>query len=153
MNKKVLTLCAGVLLVSGSAVFTVNAVNAGNGKAQTAYVADLRAGEVVGDGKIVPVTDPEATTTHWSLVSTTAGCYLSPASGWYVTKDYTIKPVEGNAPDIITIDEEGFLRFGDNNWMMGEKHLYLWKDGKMVAYTEAASAQNVELATAKADEV
>ena len=151
MNKKVLTLCAGVLLVGGSAVFTVNAVNAGNGKAQTAYVADLRAGEVVGYGKIVPVTDPEATTTQWSLVSTTAGCYLSPASGWYVTKDYTIKPVEGNAPDIITIDEEGFLRFGDNNWMMGEKHLYLWKDGKMVAYTEAASAQNVELATAKAD--
>ena len=153
MNKKVLTLCAGVLLVGGSAVFTVNAVNAGNGKAQTAaYVADLRAGEVVGYGKIVPVTDPEATTTQWSLVKKNeTQYYLSPAKGWYVTKDYSIKPVEGNDPDVITIDEDGFLRFGDTNWMMGEEHLYLWKDGKILTWDKAAEATAVELATAKDD--
>ena len=150
MNKKVLTLCAGVLLVGGSAIFTVNAVNAGNGKAQTAYVADLRAGEVVGYGEIVPA-DADAATNQWSLVSTTGGYYLSPATGWYVAKDYTIRPVEGNTPDIITIDEDGFLKFGENDWMMGEKHLYLWKDAKILTWDKAADATSVELATAKDD--
>ena len=45
MNKKVLTLCAGVLLVSGSAVFTVNALNAGNESAQTVVVPQTKATE------------------------------------------------------------------------------------------------------------
>ena len=47
MNKKVLTLCAGVLLVGGSTVFTVNAINAGNGAPTTVVTPQTKAAEEV----------------------------------------------------------------------------------------------------------
>ena len=47
MNKKVLTLCAGVLLVGGSTVFTVNALNAGNGAPTTVVTPQTKAAEEV----------------------------------------------------------------------------------------------------------
>ena len=47
MNKKVLTFCAGVLLVGGSTVFTVNAINAGNGAPTTVVTPQTKAAEEV----------------------------------------------------------------------------------------------------------
>ena len=73
MNKKVLTLCAGVLLVSGSAVFTMNALNVGNEKAQSTYVAAIStraAGDVVSY-TLQTATYSNELTPNWALETAT----------------------------------------------------------------------------------
>ena len=158
MNKKVLTLCAGVLLVSGSAVFTVNALNAGGEKVQTAYVADLRAGSVVGYNLVAA--DPEAEAadvTIWSLVETKEGSgkyYLSPKEGYYVAKDGTI--VEGTKgvtkPATVTImsndDNYAVSLDGKNAWAINDVEVYLWKeDGSKL--TKTSEVETLTLDTEK----
>ena len=147
MNKKVLTLCAGVLLVGGSAVFTVNAVNAGNGKAQTAYVGELRA----ATGYTLEVAGENATTSIWSLTVTEKKGSLSftaEGKSWYLTpdgiqstvKEFTLE--EGSGAIIFDGDKNAYLK-------QGEK-LYLWtKSGKTTSkLTTLSKKNNVILATA-----
>ena len=158
MNKKVLTLCAGVLLVGGSAVFTVNAVNAGNEGPRVAYVADLRAGAVVGYNLVEA--DPEAEAadvTIWSLIETKEGSkkyYLSPKDGYYVAKDGTI--VEGTKgvtkPATVTImskdDNYAVSLDGENAWAINDVEVYLWKeDGSKL--TKTSEIETLTLATEK----
>ena len=158
MNKKVLTLCAGVLLVGGSAVFTVNAVNAGNEGPRVAYVADLRAGAVVGYNLVEA--DPEAEAadvTIWSLIETKEGSkkyYLSPKDGYYVAKDGTI--VEGTKgvtkPATVTImskdDNYAVSLDGKNAWAINDVEVYLWKeDGSKL--TKTSEVETLTLATEK----
>ena len=142
MNKKVLTLCAGVLLVSGSAVFTMNALNVGNENAPVvAYAAELRAttGYTLG-----PVTSGE--TNVWTL---TKEGYLSPVEDWYVGENNVI--VKGTEKAVkFTIDEKtSVLMQGNKAWTIdGKTSLYLWNAEKKQV-TEAG--ENLTLATAKQD--
>ena len=142
MNKKVLTLCAGVLLVGGSAVFTVNAVNAGNENVPVvAYAAELRATtgytlDVVTSGKA----------DVWTL---TKEGYLSPVPGWYVGANKEI--VKGTEKAVkFTINEKTMaIMEGTKAWTFdGKTSLYLWNAEKKQV-TEAG--ENLTLATAKQD--
>ena len=138
MNKKVLTLCAGVLLVGGSAIFTVNAMNAGNEKAQTAYVVKANAEGVAGYELSVV---KEASYT-WSLVKidgTTNEYYLSPIKGYFLASDGSIKSVATSKPEKVSIMAENdantplaisFAADGKSFWKgedgKNEEPLYLW---------------------------
>ena len=145
MNKKVLTLCAGVLLVSGSAVFTVNALNVGNENAPVvAYAAELRATtgytlDVVTSGKA----------DVWTL---TKEGYLSPVEGWYVGANKEI--VKGTEKAVkFTIDEKTkAIKEGTKAWTFdGKTSLYLWNAGKQVEKIGETDQSNLTLATAKQD--
>ena len=118
MNKKVLTLCAGVLLVSGSAVFTVNALNAGNGKAQVvAYAA--QADEVTGY-KLVTTTAEDAPA--WWLTKSGENYYLATAKGsdWYLDfSDGLIKKIPADGKVSFVSLEEGAVSLNGQT-------LYLW---------------------------
>ena len=139
MNKKVLTLCAGVLLVGGSAVFTVNAVNAGNDGAQTTYVAQLKSGAVTGY-KLVTTQAEDAPT--WWLTKSGENYYLATAqgSGWYLDfSDGLIKevPADGKVPSVPM--EEGAVSLDGQT-------VYLWdaNGDKITSFTDEG---NVTLAT------
>ncbi len=143
MNKKVLTLCAGVLLVGGSAVFTVNAVNAGNGKAEVvAYAA--QADEVAGYKLI---TSDNVQGTAWWLAQSGENYYITvkgkdgKAGDWYLDlTDGLIKkvPADGKVA-FVTLGKDGKLS------LKGQT-VYLWdeKGGKI---TEFTTSGNVNLAT------
>ena len=149
MNKKVLTLCAGVLLVGGSAVFTVNAVNAGNGKAQTAYVVKANAEGVAG----YELSVVEKASYTWSLVKGDV-YYLSPVDGYFLAKDGSIKSIKTSTPDKITILTDLSISFdGTNSWEQNGEKLYLWKeDGTMQSY-EGLNGTVSKLAFATSKEV
>ena len=106
MNKKVLTLCAGVLLVGGSAIFTVNAMNAGNEKVQTTYVVKANAEGVAGY-KLSVVKEASYT---WSLIKGDV-YYLSPEDGYFLAKDGSIKSIKTSTPDQVTILEDLSISF------------------------------------------
>ena len=131
MNKKVLTLCAGVLLVGGSAIFTVNAMNAGNEKVQTTYVVKANAEGVAGYELSVV---KEASYT-WSLIKGDV-YYLSPEDGYFLAKDGSIKSIKTSTPDQVTILEDLSISFdGKTSWEQNGEKLYLWKeDGTMQSY-------------------
>ena len=142
MNKKVLTLCAGVLLAGGSAVFTVNAVNAGNENAPVvAYAAELRATtgytlDVVTSGKA----------DVWTL---TKEGYLSPVEGWYVGENDVIVKGTEKAVKFTINKETNVIMQGNKAWTFdGKTSLYLWNAEKKQV-TEAG--ENLTLATAKQD--
>ena len=149
MNKKVLTLCAGVLLVGGSAVFTVNAVNAGNGKAQTAYVVKANAEGVAG----YELSVVEEASYTWSLVKGDV-YYLSPVDGYFLAKDGSIKSIKTSTPDKVTILTDLSISFdGTNSWEQNGEKLYLWKeDGTMQSYEGLNGTVN-KLAFATSKEV
>ena len=149
MNKKVLTLCAGVLLVGGSAVFTVNAVNAGNGKAQTAYVVKANAEGVAG----YELSVVEKASYTWSLVKGDV-YYLSPVDGYFLAKDGSIKSIKTSTPDKVTILTDLSISFdGTNSWEQNGEKLYLWKeDGTMQSY-EGLNGTVSKLAFATSKEV
>ena len=154
MNKKVLTLCAGVLLVSGSAVFTVNALNAGGEKVQTAYVANANAeeGAIAGYTKIDVATE-DAATNVWHLVKKTiagqeAYC-LSPngtdefflnEKGELQTEPVAIYLMEGNGA--VSFDDDEAWEFGEDRVT-----LYLWSDGSILE--ELSEIDALTLATKK----
>ena len=154
MNKKVLTLCAGVLLVSGSAVFTVNALNAGGEKVQTAYVANANAeeGAIAGYTKIDVATE-DAATNVWHLVKKTiagqeAYC-LSPngtdefflnEKGELQTEPVAIYLMEGNGA--VSFDDDEAWEFGED-----KVTLYLWSEGSILDETSEKDA--LTLATKK----
>ena len=77
MNKKVLTLCAGVLLVGGSTVFTVNALNAGNVKAQSAYVmaAETASEEGTVTGYEISTAEKSDAPAIWTVAESSDGTY------------------------------------------------------------------------------
>ena len=155
MNKKVLTLCAGVLLVSGSAVFTVNALNAGGEKVQTAYVANANAeeGAIAGYTKIDVATE-DAATNVWHLVKKTiagqeAYC-LSPngtdefflnEKGELQTEPVAIYLMEGNGA--VSFDDDEAWEFGED-----KVTLYLWSEGSILE--EPSEIDALTLATKKA---
>ena len=154
MNKKVLTLCAGVLLVGGSAVFTVNAVNAGNDGIQSTYVAKAttETNTIAGyELSTEEVDDPAI----WSLVKTTGGYYLSPATGYFLASDGSIKSIETSEPEFVTLvgakkDNPYAIAFVKNvAWddLEGSPILYLWKDGSQV--TKVSAQTGLVLATSK----
>ncbi len=149
MNKKVLTLCAGVLLVGGSAVFTVNAVNAGNGKAQTAYVVKANAEGVAG----YELSVVEKASYTWSLVKGDV-YYLSPVDGYFLAKDGSIKSIKTSTPDKVTILTDLSISFDEtNSWEQNGEKLYLWKeDGTMQSY-EGLNGTVSKLAFATSKEV
>ena len=149
MNKKVLTLCAGVLLVGGSAIFTVNAMNAGNEKVQTTYVVKANAEGVAGYELSVV---KEASYT-WSLVKGDV-YYLSPEDGYFLAKDGSIKSIKTSTPDQVTILEDLSISFdGKTSWEQNGEKLYLWKkDGTMQSY-EGLSGTVADLALATSKEV
>ena len=153
MNKKVLTLCAGVLLVGGSAVFTVNAVNAGNGQAPVAaYVAQANAveGAIAGYTEIA-VAEDASNAAMWHLVQMgeTGKYYLAPNG----TEAYSLN-AEGElqtTPVEISILSDGSLSFGNNEaWKFGENEviLYLWSNGSILEDPSTADdLKNLTLAT------
>ena len=154
MNKKVLTLCAGVLLVSGSAVFTVNALNVGNDGIQSTYVAKAttETNTIAGyELSTEEVDDPAI----WSLVKTTGGYYLSPATGYFLASDGSIKSIETSEPELVTLvgakkDNPYAIAFVKNvAWddLEGSPILYLWKDGSLV--TKVSAETGLVLATSK----
>ena len=146
MNKKVLTLCAGVLLVGGSAVFTVNAVNTGNGKAQTAYVVKANAEGVAG----YELSVVEKASYTWSLVKGDV-YYLSPVDGYFLAKDGSIKSIKTSTPDQVTILEDLSISFdGKTSWEQNGEKLYLWnKDGKQSYKDLSGTVENLALATSQ----
>ena len=77
MNKKVLTFCAGVLLVGGSTVFTVNALNAGNVKAQSAYVmaAETASEEGTVTGYEISTAEKSDAAAIWTVAESSDGTY------------------------------------------------------------------------------
>ena len=149
MNKKVLTLCAGVLLVGGSAIFTVNAMNAGNEKVQTTYVVKANAEGVAGYELSVV---KEASYT-WSLIKGDV-YYLSPEDGYFLAKDGFIKSIKTSTPDQVTILEDLSISFdGKTSWEQNGEKLYLWKeDGTMQSY-EGLNGTVSKLAFATSKEV
>ena len=146
MNKKVLTLCAGVLLVSGSAVFTVNALNAGGEKVQTAYVVKADAEDVAGYELSVV---KEASYT-WSLIKGDV-YYLSPMEGYFLASDGSIKSVANSTPEKITILADLSLSFdGTTSWELNGEKVYLWNmDGKQSHENLPDKVENLALATSQ----
>ena len=146
MNKKVLTLCAGVLLVGGSAIFTVNAMNAGNEKVQTTYVVKANAEGVAGY-KLSVVKEASYT---WSLVKGDV-YYLSPEDGYFLAKDGSIKSIKTSTPDQVTILEDLSISFdGKTSWEQNGEKLYLWnKDGKQSYKDLSGTVKNLALATSQ----
>ena len=149
MNKKVLTLCAGVLLVSGSAVFTVNALNAGGEKVQTAYVVKANAEGVAGYTKIAPTEDAtKAALWHLVKMGEEERYYLAPNG----TEAYSLN-ADGNLqidPVEVFILNDGRISFDDENaWVFGEDKvtLYLWSEGSILDETSEKDA--LTLATKK----
>ena len=149
MNKKVLTLCAGVLLVGGSAIFTVNAMNAGNEKVQTTYVVKANAEGVAGY-KLSVVKEASYT---WSLIKGDV-YYLSPEDGYFLAKDGSIKSIKTSTPDQVTILEDLSISFdGKTSWEQNGEKLYLWKKGGTMQSYEGLSGTVADLALATSKEV
>ena len=134
-----LTLCAGVLLVSGSAVFTVNALNAGGEKASVvAYAAQAEA-DAAGYN-LVAVENGEAAV--WSVDDKK---HLSPISGWYVTADGSIaKGIENAA--IVSLVGDYLSLDGENPWMIDNRLVALWNGESVV--TELSELSSLTLAAA-----
>ena len=139
MNKKVLTLCAGVLLVSGSAVFTVNALNAGNGQAPVAaYVAQAEA-DAAGYN-LVNVSD--VTSTKVAIWSVDDKNHLSPKEGWYVAADGSIVNGVENAATVSLKD--GYVLLDGEQWNL---NVSLWKGEDVVE--KLSKLSGLTLATSK----
>ena len=139
MNKKVLTLCAGVLLVGGSAVFTVNAVNAGNGQAPVAaYVAQAEA-DAAGYNL---VNVPDVTSTGVAIWSVDDKNHLSPKEGWYVAADGSIVNGVENAATVSLKD--GYVLLDGEQWNL---NVSLWNGEDVVE--ELSELSGLTLATSK----
>ena len=142
MNKKVLTLCAGVLLVGGSAIFTVNAMNAGNEKAQVVtYAVQAEDGEIAG---YKLVTSDAADAAKWWLTKSGDKYYIATEKGseWYLDlSDGLIKkiPADGKIA-FVTLGKGGELS------LQGQT-VYLW-DVNGAKVTQFTVEGNVTLAVA-----
>ena len=139
MNKKVLTLCAGVLLVGGSAIFTVNALNAGNGQAPVAaYVAQAEA-DAAGYNL---VNVPDVTSTGVAIWSVDDKNHLSPKEGWYVAADGSIVNGVENAATVSLKD--GYVLLDGEQWNL---NVSLWNGEDVVE--ELSELSGLTLATSK----
>ena len=161
MNKKVLTLCAGVLLVGGSTVFTVNALNAGNVKAQSTYVtavATRAADNVITGYELGTATKSEAQAS-WEVVVNEGSYKLMVSEDFGLTANAQI--VKGEGISSFKIDEMGVIE----GLTINEKNVALFdNDGKVVtnptaegtyflaeATTEEVDALNAETQIVKYD--
>ena len=154
MNKKVLTLCAGVLLVSGSAVFTVNALNVGNEGPRTTYVAKANA-EVAG--YLLQQAGADDETAVWYLKENGKERYLAPdAEGdWFLDlSDGAIKKVAADKKNVtnVVLDKK-VVSYKDE---AGKTHafqkeegvnLYLWSDENTQIESAKKQTKPVILAT------
>ena len=147
MNKKVLTLCAGVLLVGGSAIFTVNAMNASNEKVQSTYVATKATGAVAGYE--LEKANDAVSADVWSLVKTGEKYYLSPATGYFLASDGSIKSIETSTIEAVKLlSSTGAVSFdGKNAFERDGQPLFLWEDGTKV--TTLDGKEDLSLATSK----
>ena len=157
MNKKVLTLCAGVLLVGGSTVFTVNALNAGIEKVQTTYVAQA-ADEVAG--YLLKEAEANDEIAVWHLIKNGENYFLAPdADGkWFLDlTDGQIKEVaEGNknVTNVVLNSTTKVVSYKDaagKEVAFKNGGVYLWSDKETQLDSEGlASAKNpVILGTAE----
>ena len=157
MNKKVLTLCAGVLLVGGSTVFTVNALNAGIEKVQTTYVAQA-ADEVAG--YLLKEAGANDEIAVWHLIKNGENYFLAPdADGkWFLDlTDGQIKEVaEGNknVTNVVLNSTTKVVSYKDaagKEQAFKNGGIYLWSDKETQLDSEGlASAKNpVILGTAE----
>ena len=157
MNKKVLTLCAGVLLVGGSTVFTVNALNAGIEKVQTTYVAQA-ADEVAG--YLLKEAGANDEIAVWHLIKNGENYYLAPdADGkWFLDlTDGQIKEVaEGNknVTNVVLNSTTKVVSYKDaagKEQAFKNGGIYLWSDENTQVESTGlsdASAKTVILGTA-----
>ena len=157
MNKKVLTLCAGVLLVGGSTVFTVNALNAGNEKVQTTYVAQA-ADEVAG--YLLKEAGANDEIAVWHLIKNDENYFLAPdADGkWFLDlTDGQIKEVaEGNknVTNVVLNSTTKVVSYKDaagKEQAFKNGGIYLWSDENTQVENTGlsdASAKTVILGTA-----
>ena len=144
MNKKVLTLCAGVLLVGGSTVFTVNALNAGNeGVQTTAYVAQAKtdAETTIAGYELVKASEDAANTAVWSLKKENKEWHLIYNGSYYLNADgisktpasITLMGKKTDTPYAISFDG------GKKAWEDADGNVvYLWNnEGKVMALKDA----------------
>ena len=149
MNKKVLTLCAGVLLVGGSTVFTVNALNAGNEKVQTTYVAQA-ADEVAG--YLLKEAGANDEIAVWHLIKNDENYFLAPdADGkWFLDlTDGQIKEVAEGNKNVTNVVLNSTTKVLSYKNAAGEEvafkngGIYLWSDKETQLDSEdLASAKN-----------
>ena len=153
MNKKVLTLCAGVLLVGGSTVFTVNALNAGNeGVQTTAYVAQAKtdAETTIAGYELVKASSETTNVAVWSIKEENQQKYLICNKDYYLSKDgiTTVK-----TPFSLVADEKsdnyGAVSFdgGKTAWLKDGNVVYLWNNGSKVEKFNENVVENLTLAT------
>ena len=153
MNKKVLTLCAGVLLVGGSTVFTVNALNAGNeGVQTTAYVAQAKtdAETTIAGYELVKASSETTDVAVWSIKEENQQKYLICNKDYYLSKDgiTTVK-----TPFSLVADEKsdnyGAVSFdgGKTAWLKDGNVVYLWNNGSKVEKFNENVVENLTLAT------
>ncbi len=144
MNKKVLTLCAGVLLVSGSAVFTVNALNAGNGGAQTTVVTpQTKAADEVKGYALTPasLTEKElekASNRAWEI---TSNSYLKVKDAeWYLNANGQLVNDTDEAIKLSVSEEadyEGVLYTGEDG---EEQYLHIAANGNITLVDDIKEA-------------
>ncbi len=156
MNKKVLTLCAGVLLVGGSTVFTVNALNAGIEKVQTTYVAQA-ADEVAG--YLLKEAGANDEIAVWHLIKNDENYFLAPdADGkWFL--DLT----DGQIKEVASVKTPTYVVLNSTTKVVSYKDaagkeqafknggIYLWSDENTQVESTGlsdASAKAVILGTA-----
>ncbi len=149
MNKKVLTLCAGVLLVSGSAVFTMNALNVGNEKAQSTYVAAISTraadGVITGYDLVYTATKEEAQAS-WKVVVNEGSYKLMVDENFGLTADAQI--VKGESISSFKINALGIIE----GLTIYESEVALFdNDGKVV--TDPTAKGSYFLAKATTSEV
>ena len=152
MNKKVLTLCAGVLLVGGSAIFTVNAMNAGNEKVQTTYVVKANAEGVAGYELASEVGDASYTWSLMPMEGNNGDYYLSPVEGYFMASDGSIKSIKTSKPEKVTILADLSISFdATDSWLRDGKKVYLWSaaDKKQSYVDLSGKVEDLALATAK----
>ena len=148
MNKKVLTLCAGVLLVSGSAVFTMNALNVGNEGVQTAaYVAQAKtdAETTIAGYELVKASDEATDVAVWSLKKENKEWHLIVNGSYYFNADgisktpaaITLMGKKTDTPYAISFDG------GKTAWEDKDGNVvYLWNnDGKVEALNKAGEGK------------
>ena len=148
MNKKVLTLCAGVLLVSGSAVFTVNALNAGNGAPTTVVTPQTKATDEVKGYALAPTSLTEkqlekASNRAWEVTSDNSDNYLKvkDAEGdWYLGENGQIVSDVAKAIKLSVSEEadyEGVLYTGEEG---EEQYLHIAANGNITLVDDIKEA-------------
>ena len=145
MNKKVLTLCAGVLLVGGSTVFTVNAVNAGNGAPTTVVTPQTKATDEVKGYALAPTSLTEkqlekASNRAWEVTSDNYLKVKDAEGDWYLGENGQIVSDVAKAIKLSVSEEadyEGVLYTGEAG---EEQYLHIAANGNITLVDDIKEA-------------